>query len=149
MFDLTHKYMRLFFNEAKDKLPFDNYEDFIQYYRVDHYLLENYNELVIFDDFLESQNKAFEIAGHDDSVDAMKALARETQKGKTPHYSAFKQALAGQVESFTFQDAVNVAEKTAKDVGKVAMAGAGLWLAKVIGGFIVVSMLKSYLVKGK
>lgn len=144
-FKNAHRFLELYFREAKDKLPFKTYDEFIQHYRIDHFLWENYREKVIHDDTLMFLDKAFEHVSRDDGAAAMKSLAANTVPGKVPKSQAYFDALSGQVEKFSFMDAVEVAKETGKDMGKVAAAGLGIWAAKVLAGAALVYVAKQAL----
>lgn len=145
MFELVEKYLGFYFREAKEKLPFNSLDELIQHYRIDHFLYENYGEKVIFDDNLELMESSFNIAGKEDSMAAMRSLAARTEAGKVPSFQTILNSLSGQVESFTFQDAIEVTKDVGEKVAATAAAGIGLWAAKVVAGFILVGYLKKYL----
>lgn len=146
-FELANKYLKIYYDKAKDKLPFDSFDDFKDHYRIDKFLYENYGEKIIHDDFFIFFEKALSFASSSDRQAAMIRLANQTEKDKTPSNQSFYDALSDRVESFTFQDAIEVGKNSAKDVGKVALAGLGLWTAKVLGGVLVAYYFKKYLEK--
>jgi hypothetical protein len=129
MFDLAYKALKFYYDKAKDKLPFEDYDEFIYYYRVDQFLLNNYNELVVHDDFLEEFNKVLKIVDNDNDVkSAMNTLAKKTIQGRTPSSSSFFEVLSDRVLEFTMEDAKIVLEKSSQDIKNVAVAGVGIYL---------------------
>lgn len=60
--------------------------------------------------------------------DAMTSIARFAKKGDRPFYGSFFDALAGERQTFRFDDLKDVAAKTAQDVKRVATLGISLWL---------------------
>lgn len=142
MFELVDKYLGFYFREAKEKLPFSSYNEFLQHYRTD---TDYDGNIVIHDDYLERMEASFRIAGDSDTKRAMQNLADRTEAGKTPSFQTILNSLSGQVESFTFEDALEVSKDVGEKVVATAAAGVGLWAAKVIAGFILVGYLKKYL----
>lgn len=139
-------YLKVYFDKAKSKLPAKDFEGFIQHYRVDHFLLENYGDYREFDESLERLGKTFENhASRSDILAAMDTLARTTVQGKVPNIQSFYDVLAGQVDSFTFQDFKGVVKKTASDVGGVVVTGLSLWAAKVLAGAALLYFVKKQL----
>tara|TARA_B100001971_G_C18268010_1_gene596167 strand:+ start:19551 stop:19994 length:444 start_codon:yes stop_codon:yes gene_type:complete len=147
MYEKANRYLKFYYDNAKSKLPFSSYDEFVQHYRVDKFLLENYGEKVVHDDFLKFFDKALEYSSDNDAKQAMLSLAKNTQNGKTPSSQSFYDSLSGQVESFSFEDGLEVIKETGKDLGKVAVAGAGLFLLKVGATALVGYYLKKYLDK--
>lgn len=142
MFELVEKYLGFYFREAKEKLPFNSLDELIQHYRTD---TDYDGNIVVHDDYLERMEASFRIAGDSDTKRAMQNLADRTQAGKTPSFQTILNSLSGQVESFTFEDALEVSKDVGEKVAATAAAGIGLWAAKVVAGFILVGYLKKYL----
>ena len=85
MFEKAKRYLEIYYKQVKDRIPeYKTFDDFIYHYRVDHYLLENYGELVEHNDFLESFDKALDNASHEDIINAMNVLASQTNDNKVP-----------------------------------------------------------------
>tara|TARA_B100001971_G_C18268010_1_gene596184 strand:+ start:28589 stop:29035 length:447 start_codon:yes stop_codon:yes gene_type:complete len=145
MYDNAKRALKIFWDNSKNKLPFDSYEAMIEYYRTDFDVTDVLGNPLKHDDFFEMYNKAVGYVDWSEVRDAMKDLASSLPKGKIPSSSSFFDALSEQVSSFTFHDVKNIAVNTVEDIKDtattVAVGGASLWLLKTIGAFILFQLL--------
>lgn len=148
MYDKAKSALKIFWDNAKSKLPFSSFEEMIEYYRTDFDTLDVLGKPIKHDDFLYGFDKAVGyVSSSSDLRNAMVNLARSMPKNKTPRSLDFYDALSGQVESFTYSDVQTIANNTVtaiKDTAKTfVIGGASLWLIKVIGAFVIVNYLAS------
>jgi hypothetical protein len=139
MYEKARRYLKIYYDKVKNKIPeYKDFESFVYHYRVDHFLLENYGELIEHDDFLEAFDKALDIASHDDIMNAIDNLASQTKQNTVPTSQDFFNALIDSVQSFSFEDLKGVVKKSSQQVAQVAVAGVGLYLAIGLGSLLFV-----------
>jgi hypothetical protein len=143
MIELARKYLEIYYSRVKTKLPqFKTFEDFVQHYRVDHFLFENYGEYIEFDDFLESYGKSLSYASEYDRMLSIEKLVNKTVSNQVPTSQSFYDALISSVQSFTFEDAKNVIKKSGEQIITVASVGVGVYLAIGLVGFLILTSKK-------
>jgi len=138
-YEKARRYLKIYYDLVKKKIPsYKTFDDFVQHYRVDHYLYENYGEYIEHDDFLDSFNGALEHASHEDAMDAMNELASQTRLNKVPTSQDFFNSLIDSVQSFSFEDLKGVLKKSGEQIATVAVAGVGLYMAIGLGTLLIV-----------
>ena len=145
MYPNAIKYLKYFYGLAKNKLPFNNFDEMLDHYRTDQYLLSEYNEIIKHDDFISEYESAVNIAGDYDTRASLETIASKIESGKVPSYQVFFNALSGQVSSFSYDDFKSVAKDSLIDSTKfIGGTIASALLIKVAIGLASVYLVKRF-----